>query len=176
MCAAEKYPPCCSHKERARSRILDKLREVHLLVQLSFWFEQNDREALKQALETEEGATDWARRMIRGGGDILPRLPMDPAEAKAHLVQSSIKVSGAQRRAREVYVLPEPLDPSSVRYCSKHLDKQRERGREKSRKLARVPNLNDALRRVKDESDGSELVAFQSVKGYTPADVWARKA
>jgi hypothetical protein len=47
--------------------LLDKLREVDLLVQLSFWFEQNDREALKQALETEEGATDWARRMIRGG-------------------------------------------------------------------------------------------------------------
>jgi hypothetical protein len=66
--------------------LLDKLREVDLLVQLSFWFEQNGREALKQALETEEGATDWARRMIRGGGDILPRLRMEPAEAKAHRV------------------------------------------------------------------------------------------
>jgi hypothetical protein len=62
---------------------------------------------------------------------------MDPAEAKVHRVQSSIKYQERNVAQGKCMYCPEPLDPSSVRYCSKHLDMQRERGREKSRKLAR---------------------------------------
>jgi RNA polymerase-binding transcription factor DksA len=99
--------------------LFDKLREVDLLVQLTLFFEQSDREALKNALENEEDAATWARRMIRGGGDILPRLKMDPA--------------GLCRSCGE------PVCRESVQYCAKHLEKAN--ARQRMKKLVKAHRL-----------------------------------
>jgi hypothetical protein len=122
-------------------KLLDKLREADLLVQLSLWFEHNDREALKRSLETEEGAEEWARRMIRGGGDILPRLRMEPEEAKAHRVKSSVKYQERNIAQGKCQNCPEPLDRNSVRYCSTHLAAERNRKRNSSKKPSTVLTL-----------------------------------
>ncbi len=43
-----------------------------VMVELALWFKGQDRQSLLKALETEEDALTWAKRMIRGGGEILP--------------------------------------------------------------------------------------------------------
>ncbi len=75
--------------------LIDKLIDELVQVELAQWFKENDREGLKRALETEEDALTWAKRMMRGGGEILPRPRMSPEEAKAHRVASVMK---CQRR------------------------------------------------------------------------------
>ena len=61
--------------------IIDELIDESAVVRLVSFFRVNDRQALKQALETEEGPREWANRMIRGGGDVIPRVCLNPGQA-----------------------------------------------------------------------------------------------
>lgn len=52
--------------------ILDRLLDEMNQAALAMWFGQMDRAALKSALENEETALEWARRMIRGARRLSP--------------------------------------------------------------------------------------------------------
>lgn len=118
-------------------RLLDRLREVDLLVQLALWFEENDRRALRRALETEEDASVWAKRMIRGGHDILPRLKMSEEEVREHRRESSKRYQKKNVSAGLCRVCGKSVCRESAHYCSAHLGMVRDRARAKS--LGKVP-------------------------------------
>jgi hypothetical protein len=122
------------------AKLFDKLRETDLLVQLALWFQQMNRTELKRALETEEDAAAWAKRMIRGGEAILPRLAMPPEEAKAHRVKSSVKYQQRNTAEGKCRLCPESLCRESVQYCARHLEQSRQRQRERTRALHKAPH------------------------------------
>jgi hypothetical protein len=119
--------------------IVDQLIDENTQIALALWFKLNDRETLKRALETEEDAMTWARRMIRGGGEILPRLRMDPGEARKHRRESSKKYQAANIAAGKCRVCGEPVCRESVQHCTKHLEKSRARQQERTKKLGKAP-------------------------------------
>lgn len=142
-----------AHLRKQIQELFDKLREVDLLVQVALWFGENDRHALKRALESEEDAVTWANRMIRGGGNVLPRLRMDLEEAREHRRESAKNYQQRNISEGKCNLCPEPLDRNSVQHCTHHLELKRKRQREKA-KLAgkyargRHPNTIAALARA----------------------------
>lgn len=136
--------------------VFDKLIDEMIQVELALWFKTHDRQALQRALETEEDAETWARRMIRGGGDILPRLRMDPEEVSKHHVESVMEYQARNISAGKCQTCPEPLARNSVRYCKKHLEQQRTRKQAKSHASdkaphGRHPNTLAALAKAREE-------------------------
>jgi hypothetical protein len=119
--------------------LVDKLVDEMVQIELALWFKENDREALKGAHEAEESIDAWARRMIRGGHDILPPSRMEPEEARAHRVRSVRKYQQRNVSEGKCKMCPNPLDRNSVRYCTKHLEMKRERQREKAREAGKCP-------------------------------------
>lgn len=104
--------------------VLDKLIDTMSQAALTAWFRQNaDREALKAALTNEESALEWANRKIRetqriGEEELIP-LPSLPPGA-AHLA-AAMRYQERNIAEGKCQNCPEPLDPNSVRYCTKHL-------------------------------------------------------
>jgi hypothetical protein len=119
---------------------IDQLIDEMLLVELAKWFEGQDRQSLFRAIASEEQAITWARRMIRGGGEILPRLRMSEEDARRHHAESAVRYQEANISEGKCMTCPEPLDRNSVRYCSKHLSEQRERKRGKSDMSDKAPH------------------------------------
>jgi hypothetical protein len=74
---------------KAMLETMDQLIDEMMTAELALWFKGQDRQSLLKALETEEDALTWAKRMIRGGGEILPRPRMSAEEARKHRVESS---------------------------------------------------------------------------------------
>ena len=107
---------------------IDKLIDELMQAGLAAWFRKNDRETLKTALETEESALEWAKRMIRGGGEIIPRICLEPG--KSHRI-AALTYQARNIAEGKCATCPQPLDPNSVRYCTEHLAKERARGQQK---------------------------------------------
>lgn len=96
------------------------------------WFRSQGRQALKHAIENEETAEEWAKRMIRdrqrSPEELLP-LPSLPPGA-AHLAAAQ-RYTSRNLAEGKCSVCPEPLDRNFVRFCTKNLAMQRDRERQK---------------------------------------------
>jgi hypothetical protein len=108
--------------------ILDRMNESSAQVALIQWFREK-RETLGRGLETEEESEsllNWARRMIRGGGDVLPppRKYDDPRRAHRIAVQNYSKRNVTAGKCRSC---PQTLSRDSVEYCAKCLARRRNR-------------------------------------------------
>jgi hypothetical protein len=102
---------------------IDELIDESAVIRLVSFFRMNDRETLKRALENEEDALTWARRMIRGGGEIVPRI-----RGYSESYQKRNIAAG------KCAICPKPLAKNSVRLCEKHLAMDRKRGRNRYRR------------------------------------------
>ena len=71
--------------------ILDRLLDEMNQAALAMWFGQMDRPTLKSALENEETALEWGRRMIRGGEEIIPRLSLNPGQAHRTAIEGFLR-------------------------------------------------------------------------------------
>ena len=114
--------------------IIDKLVDERVQIELATWFKENDREALRQAIETDESAIEWANRMIRGGHEIV-RLGSDP---QAHR-DAALRYQKANIAEGKCKLCPEPLDRNSTQHCTRHLGQKRKRQRERAKRAGKYP-------------------------------------
>lgn len=120
--------------------IVDRIVDNLATAALAAWFRQHDRELPRKALENPEDVLEWAKEQIRKQGQKgAELLPVPVAFGKAH---RSAALRYQQRNVGEgkCRVCPAPLDRNSVRYCSAHLKKSRERQRTKSKNLNKPPH------------------------------------
>jgi hypothetical protein len=109
--------------------LLDRMIDSSAQALVIKWFRENDRDSIKSellqdgALDTES-IQDWAKRMIRGGGLLLPRARKYKSAGQAHRVAAAT-YSKRNIAKGKCMSCPEPLDANSVRYCTKHLAMQR---------------------------------------------------
>lgn len=106
----------------------DRLRELEALVMLARWFRESDRDAINQALALEQSPTEWAKRQIKqeGRGEDLD-LPLTSLPPGAAHLAAALRYAERNIADGKCGVCPQPLDPNSVRYCTKHLTAQRMR-------------------------------------------------
>jgi hypothetical protein len=130
--------------------ILDMVIDQMSQAALVSWFKVQDRQSLKHAIENEETALEWANRMIRDGQrkgeELLPLPAMSPDLVRASHLAANTRYKERNNAEGKCQSCPEPLDPNSLIFCTKHLTK--ERGRH-SRK------------RGKDEAPGSIKYLYQ---------------
>jgi hypothetical protein len=101
---------------------LDRLIQQTALSILARWFRESDRAAINAALAIEETPEQWAKRMARDGqreGEELLPLPSLPPGA-AHLA-AALRYQERNIAEGKCQNCPQPLDPGSVRFCTKHL-------------------------------------------------------
>lgn len=104
--------------------LLDQIVDQMGLAWLAAWFRNMDRGALIHAIENEEDPLAWARRMIKEGqrskqeNESIPLPPLPPGAA--HLA-AALRYQERNIAAGLCAVCPEPQDPNSVRFCTKHL-------------------------------------------------------
>ena len=105
--------------------ILDRTIDAMTQAAMASWFKSQDRNSLKDAVDNEETPEEWAKRMIRDGqrskeelnpAAFLPSMP--PGEAHR---AASVRYSARNIEEGKCAVCPQPLDPNSVRFCTKHL-------------------------------------------------------
>jgi hypothetical protein len=112
--------------------ILDRLIDQMAAAALSQWFRESDRQALKHAIENEESPLEWAQRMISQGqrseAELIPMPTMEPGAAHRAAALLYQQRNIAQGKCSEC---PQPLDRNSVRFCTEHLRKSRDRQRNK---------------------------------------------
>jgi len=112
----------------------DQIRDQMGLAWLAAWFRAMDRPALKYAIENEEGALEWAKRMVREGqrseeeNESIPRPPLPPGAA--HLA-AALRYQERNIAEGKCCYCPEPQDRNSVRYCTEHLAIARSRASQK---------------------------------------------
>lgn len=110
--------------------LLDKSIDQMGLAWLAAWFRSMDRNALKHAIENEEDPVSWAKRMVREGqrseeeNGAVPRAPLPPGVA--HMA-AALRYQERNIAEGLCALCPEPQDPNSVRYCTKHLTASRAR-------------------------------------------------
>jgi hypothetical protein len=106
--------------------ILDKIIDEMGQSALAGWFRGQDRESLKNAIESPEQAiariTAQAVAQIRDGQrseeELIPLPPLEPGAA--HLARA-LRYTQNNIAKGLCGVCPKPLDRNSVRYCTKHL-------------------------------------------------------
>jgi hypothetical protein len=118
----------CADLRKEFHLLFDRLIEQSALTMLARWFRESDRDAINQGLATEIDPLTWAKQQIKDrqrSDDELLQLPSLPPGA-AHLAAAA---RYAERNIAEgkCGVCPQPLDPNSVRYCTKHLTAARHR-------------------------------------------------
>jgi hypothetical protein len=132
-------------------RVIDQMSQAALVS----WFKTQNRQTLKHAIENEESPLEWANRMIREGqrrGEELLALPaMSPDLVRASHLAANIRYKQRNNAEGKCQNCPEPLDPSSTAFCTKHLTA--ERGRHKRK-------------RGKDEAPGSINYLYQDAESH----------
>jgi hypothetical protein len=114
--------------------ILDQMVDHQGLAWLAAWFRSMDRNALRHAIENEEDPLAWAKRMIKEGqrsdeeNESIPRPPLPPGAA--HLA-AALRYQERNIAEGKCCYCPEPQDPNSVRFCTKHLAMARARASQK---------------------------------------------
>ena len=80
--------------------------------------------ALRHAIENEETPEEWAHRMIRDGQrseEELQNFPLPSLEPGAAHLAAALRYQERNIAEGKCQSCPKPLDPNSVRYCTKHL-------------------------------------------------------
>lgn len=116
--------------------VLDRLVEQNSLANLARWFRESDRAAINAALATEVDPVTWAKQLVaersrteeEQEGDLIPLASLPPGAA--HLA-AAMRYQDRNLAKGLCSVCPQPLDPNSVCYCTKHLVATRERDRQK---------------------------------------------
>jgi hypothetical protein len=150
--------------------LLDKMIDEMGQSALAGWFRGQDRETLKNAIESPEQAiariTTQAVAQIRAGQrseeELIPLPPLEPGAA--HLA-AAIRYAERNRANGLCTVCPQPLDRNSVCYCTRHLAIVRARKKPKGAKGGQ-PGTLDWL-----YSD----VPFESAHNKAPSQVKALK-
>jgi hypothetical protein len=117
----------CADLRSELEEVQNLLTETTARVGLVAWFRSVDRPTLKQAIENEETALEYAKRMIRGGEEAIVRataIPGLPHRIAAATYQHRNIAEGKCRAC------PRPLAHGSVQYCEEHLAKSRVRARQ----------------------------------------------
>jgi hypothetical protein len=119
----------CSDLRKEFHALFDRLIEQSALTMLARWFRESDRDAINQALAIEEDPVTWAKRQIKersrsGDDELLPLPSLTPGAA--HLA-ASLRYAERNIAAGKCERCPQPLDPNSVRSCTKHLTAARMR-------------------------------------------------
>ena len=108
--------------------LLDRMIDVQSQAAIAAWFKSQDRNSLKHAIENEQTPEEWAKRLIRDGQrsaeELIPRATLEPGVAQR---AASLRYTRRNIAAGLCSVCPEPLDRNSVRYCTEHLEKHRQR-------------------------------------------------
>ena len=129
---------------RQIQELLDALNQEMALASLVRWFRGNDRQTLKHAIENEETAEEWAKRLIRdrqrSPEELLPLPSLPPGSA--HLA-ASLRYQERNIGEGKCCECPKPLDRNSVRFCTKHLAMRRARDQQK--KALSVPGSTNYL-------------------------------
>lgn len=142
-------------------RVIDQMSQAALVS----WFKTQDRQSLKHAIENEESPLEWADRMIREGQrkgeELLPLPAMSPDLVRASHLAANTLYKQRNNAEGKCQSCPQPLDPNSLVFCTKHLTK--ERGRHKRK-------------RGKDDAPGSINYLYQddspeSHKGREPSNL-----
>jgi hypothetical protein len=124
--------------------LLDRMLEQMSQAAVAAWFRQQDRQTLKRAIEQGDDVVAWAKAEIRrrsGQAEKQGPLPSPSLfrpslpPGKAHLA-AVIHYQERNIAAGKCYCCPKPLDRNSVRMCTDHLRKERERKREKKKAQA----------------------------------------
>lgn len=140
-------------------RVIDQMSQAALVS----WFKVQDRQSLKHAIENEESPLEWADRMIREGQrkgeELLPLPAMSPDLVRASHLAANLRYKERNNAEGKCQNCPEPLDPNSLVFCTKHLTK--ERGRHKRK-------------RGKDDAPGSINYLYDDIeshKGREPSNL-----
>src|ERR1700687_1764637 len=112
--------------------IFDKMVEEGAAAALAEWSRTQDRVALKNAIEspaeTMERIVAQAKESIRDSQrsdeELIPRMPLPPGAA--HLA-AAVRYQERNVDGVKCQNCPQPLDPRSHRFCTKHLRMERER-------------------------------------------------
>lgn len=99
-------------------------------------FRKSDRASINRDIATEESPIEWAKRKIREGqrskeeleDEFLPGLPLGAAHLAAAMRYQERNI--AEGKCQNC---PQPLDPASVRFCTKHLAAERNRHQKKGK-------------------------------------------
>jgi hypothetical protein len=122
---------------------LDKLVDQMAQLGLARWFRAVDREAISRALEVEEDPLLQAKVRIRDEGrsesELMSQVfsSLDPGEAHRVAALAYAERNVAMGKCANC---PRPLDRNSVRFCTEHLRKARERMRVEAKKLNKPPH------------------------------------
>jgi hypothetical protein len=110
--------------------VLDQIIDKMGLAWLTAWFRSMDRNALAAAIDNEETAIEWAKRMIRerqrSVEELIPAAPTSLPPGAAHLA-AAMRYQERNVAEGKCAKCPEPLDRSSVRHCTKHMAAERDR-------------------------------------------------
>ena len=108
--------------------IFDRIITETSQAALARWFKAQDRQTLKHAIEHEESALEWARRMIRERQrkpeELIPLPSLEPGAAHRAAALRYQKRNLAEGKCR---VCPRPIAPTSNGFCVKHLAAARDR-------------------------------------------------
>lgn len=112
--------------------ILDRVIDAMSQAALAAWFKSQDRQTLQHAIEHEEDPIEFAKRMVRDGQrsdeELLPLPSFVPGAA--HLA-AAVRYQKRNIAEGKCSLCPKPLDRNSVRFCTEHLRKSRDRQRAK---------------------------------------------
>jgi hypothetical protein len=112
--------------------LLDRIIDTSSQVSVVRWFRKTDRQALKHAIENEESPVEWAQRMVRDGQrteeELIPLPALEPGAAHLAAATRYQERNIAEGKCSRC---PKPLDRNSVRFCTEHLRKARDRQRSK---------------------------------------------
>src|SRR5229473_6503080 len=112
--------------------LLDRIIDTSSQVSVVRWFRKTDRQALKHAIDNEESPLEWAQRMVRDGQrtdeELIPLPALEPGAAHLAAAARYQARNTAEGKCSEC---PQPLDRNSVRFCTEHLRKSRDRQRSK---------------------------------------------
>jgi hypothetical protein len=138
-------------------RVIDQMSQAALVS----WFKVQDRQSLKHAIENEESATEWAKRMIRegqrSGEELLPLPVMSPDLVRASHLTANIRYKEKNNASGLCQSCPQPLDPNSLVFCTKHLTKERGRHKRKRGKDDDSPGSINYLYQDAESHHGREL-------------------
>lgn len=114
--------------------LLDHLIDTSAHVAVVRWFRKTDRQILRDAIENEESPLEWAKRMVREGQrteeELIPLAAFEPGAA--HLA-AAMRYQERNIAEGKCQSCPQPLDPNSIRYCTKHLAAKRNRHQKKGK-------------------------------------------